>query len=65
MNHVWTKTVYIHIIVTGSMTQYIPTLDFYIGVMPLESTMYASVECYFGVNLRPLSKPSKASYTTL
>lgn len=29
------------------------------------STMYASSECYFGVNLKPLSKPSEVSYTLL
>jgi auxin responsive GH3 family protein len=27
--------------------------------------MYASSECYFGLNLNPLSKPSEVSYTLI
>ncbi|KAK9934233.1 hypothetical protein M0R45_021385 [Rubus argutus] len=53
----WPRTKYIEVIVTGSMAQYIPTLEFYSGGLPLISTMYASSECYFGINLKPLSKP--------
>uniref|UniRef100_A0A7N2L9U6 Indole-3-acetic acid-amido synthetase GH3.17-like n=1 Tax=Quercus lobata TaxID=97700 RepID=A0A7N2L9U6_QUELO len=54
----WPRTKYIEVIVTGSMAQYIPTLEFYSGGIPLVSTMYASSECYFGINFKPLSKPS-------
>ncbi|KAF5449196.1 hypothetical protein F2P56_029668 [Juglans regia] len=61
----WPKTKYIEVIVTGSMAQYIPTLEFYSGGLPLVSTMYASSECYLGINLKPLSKPSDVSYTLL
>ena len=61
----WPKTKYIEVIVTGSMAQYIPTLEFYSGGLPLVSTMYASSECYYGINLEPLSKPSDVSYTLL
>ncbi|KAF8400092.1 hypothetical protein HHK36_015967 [Tetracentron sinense] len=61
----WPRTKYIDVIVTGSMAQYIPTLDFYSGGLPLVSTMYASSECYFGINLKPLCKPSDVSYTLL
>ncbi|KAK3021104.1 hypothetical protein RJ639_045488 [Escallonia herrerae] len=61
----WPKTKYIEVIVTGSMAQYIPTLEFYSGGLPLISTMYASSECYFGINLNPLSKPPDVSYTLL
>ncbi|TYK29619.1 indole-3-acetic acid-amido synthetase GH3.17-like [Cucumis melo var. makuwa] len=61
----WPKTKYIEVIVTGSMAQYIPTLEFYSGGLPLISTMYASSECYFGINFNPLSKPSDVSYTLL
>ena len=50
---------------TGSMAQYIPTLEFYSGGLPLVSTMYASSECYFGINLNPLCDPSDVSYTLL
>ena len=61
----WPRTKYIEVIVTGSMAQYIPTLEFYSGGLPLVSTMYASSECYFGINFKPLSKPSDVSYTLL
>ncbi|KAF5443651.1 hypothetical protein F2P56_036189 [Juglans regia] len=61
----WPRTKYIEVIVTGSMAQYIPTLEFYSGGLPLVSTMYASSECYLGINLKPLSKPSDVSYTLL
>ncbi|KAH7306318.1 hypothetical protein KP509_22G006200 [Ceratopteris richardii] len=60
---VWPRTKYIDVIVTGAMAQYIPTLDMYSCGLPLVCTMYASSECYFGVNLHPLSKPSEVSYT--
>ncbi|XP_043706982.1 indole-3-acetic acid-amido synthetase GH3.17-like isoform X2 [Telopea speciosissima] len=65
IKRVWPRTKYIDVIVTGSMAQYIPTLDFYSGGLPLVSTMYASSECYFGINLNPLSEPSSVSYTLL
>ncbi|KAK9277511.1 hypothetical protein L1049_007055 [Liquidambar formosana] len=61
----WPRTKYIEVIVTGSMAQYIPTLEFYSGGLPLISTMYASSECYFGINLKPLSKPCDVCYTLL
>ncbi|XP_042499900.1 indole-3-acetic acid-amido synthetase GH3.17-like [Macadamia integrifolia] len=65
IKRLWPRTKYIDVIVTGSMAQYIPTLDFYSGGLPLVSTMYASSECYFGINLNPLSEPSSVSYTLL
>jgi auxin responsive GH3 family protein len=61
----WPNTRYIDVIVTGAMAQYIPTLDYYSGGLPLVCTMYASSECYFGLNLKPLCKPSEVSYTLL
>ncbi|XP_058102829.1 indole-3-acetic acid-amido synthetase GH3.17-like [Magnolia sinica] len=65
IKRLWRRTKYVEVIVTGSMAQYIPTLDFYGGGLPLVSTMYASSECYFGINLKPLSKPSEVCYTLL
>ncbi|XP_059445947.1 indole-3-acetic acid-amido synthetase GH3.17-like [Corylus avellana] len=65
IKRVWPRTKYIEVIVTGSMAQYIPTLEFYSGGLPLVSTMYASSECYLGINFKPLSKPSDVSYTLL
>ncbi|XP_075488580.1 indole-3-acetic acid-amido synthetase GH3.6-like [Primulina tabacum] len=61
----WPNTKYIDVIVTGTMSQYIPTLDYYSNGLPLVCTMYASSECYFGVNLDPLCKPSDVSYTLI
>ncbi|KDP23247.1 hypothetical protein JCGZ_23080 [Jatropha curcas] len=61
----WPRTKYIEVIVTGSMAQYIPTLEFYSGGLPLVSTMYASSECYFGINFKPLCSPYDVSYTLL
>ncbi|XP_050226083.1 indole-3-acetic acid-amido synthetase GH3.17-like [Mercurialis annua] len=61
----WPRTKFIEVIVTGSMAQYISTLEFYSGGLPLVSIMYASSECYFGFNLKPLSDPSDVSYTLL
>eukprot|EP01018_Ginkgo_biloba_P018543 Gb_03272 [translate_table: standard] len=65
ITRLWPNTKYIDVIVTGTMAQYIPTLDYYSGSLPLVYTMYASSECYFGLNLKPLCKPSKVSYTLL
>ncbi|CAN6470535.1 unnamed protein product [Victoria cruziana] len=65
IKRIWPRTKYVDVIVTGSMAQYIPSLEFYGGGLPLISTMYASSECYFGLNLRPLSKPSDVSYTLI
>lgn len=65
VKRLWPRTKYVDVIVTGSMAQYILLLDFYSGGLPLVSTMYASSECYFGINLKPLSLPSEVSYTLL
>ncbi|KAI8011713.1 Indole-3-acetic acid-amido synthetase GH3.6 [Camellia lanceoleosa] len=65
ITRLWPNTKYIDVIVTGTMSQYIQTLDYYSNGLPLVCTMYASSECYFGVNMRPLSKPSEVSYTLI
>lgn len=65
ITRLWPNTKYVDVIVTGTMSQYIPTLDYYSNGLPLVCTMYASSECYFGVNLQPLSKPSEVSYTLI
>ncbi|KAK4488417.1 hypothetical protein RD792_004180 [Penstemon davidsonii] len=62
---IWPNTKYLDVIVTGAMAQYIPLLDFYSGSLPQLCTMYASSECYFGPNLKPLTKPSEVSYTII
>ncbi|KAL3531450.1 hypothetical protein ACH5RR_010772 [Cinchona calisaya] len=62
----WPKAKYIEAVITGSMSQYIPSLEYYSDrKLPLVCTMYASSECYFGVNLKPLCKPADVSFTIL
>ncbi|XP_039001570.1 indole-3-acetic acid-amido synthetase GH3.6 isoform X1 [Hibiscus syriacus] len=65
ITRLWPNTKYVDVIVTGTMSQYIPTLDYYSNGLPLVCTMYASSECYFGVNLNPLCRPSEVSYTLI
>uniref|UniRef100_A0A804UGP8 Indole-3-acetic acid-amido synthetase GH3.6 n=2 Tax=Zea mays TaxID=4577 RepID=A0A804UGP8_MAIZE len=65
IRRVWPGTKYIDVIVTGAMAQYIPTLEFYGGGLPLTCTMYASSESYFGINLNPMCKPSEVAYTLI
>ncbi|KAI3820550.1 hypothetical protein L1987_08098 [Smallanthus sonchifolius] len=65
ITRIWPNTKYVDVIVTGSMAQYIPTLDYYSNELPLVCTMYASSECYFGVNLNPLCNPSEVAYTLI
>ncbi|GJN17568.1 hypothetical protein PR202_gb04646 [Eleusine coracana subsp. coracana] len=62
---VWPNTKYLDVIVTGAMAQYLPTLMYYSGGLPMACTMYASSECYFGLNLRPMCDPSEVSYTIM
>ncbi|XP_073158579.1 indole-3-acetic acid-amido synthetase GH3.6-like [Henckelia pumila] len=59
----WPNIKLIDVIVTGTMSQYIPMLDYYGNELPIVSSLYASSECYFGINLDPLCKPSDVSYT--
>ncbi|BAT95693.1 hypothetical protein VIGAN_08246200 [Vigna angularis var. angularis] len=62
----WPKAKYIEAVVTGSMAQYVPALKHYSdGKLPLVCTMYASSECYFGVNLKPLCDPADVAFTLL
>ncbi|RWW71570.1 hypothetical protein BHE74_00020678 [Ensete ventricosum] len=65
ITRIWPNTKYLDVIVTGAMAQYIPTLEYYSGGLPMACTMYASSECYFGLNLRPTCKPSEVSYTIM
>ncbi|PPR84828.1 hypothetical protein GOBAR_AA35887 [Gossypium barbadense] len=64
--HLWPRAKYIEAVVTGSMAQYIPPLEYYsAGKLPLVCTMYASSECYFGVNLKPICDPAEVAFTLL
>ncbi|XVF72592.1 hypothetical protein PTKIN_Ptkin12aG0133400 [Pterospermum kingtungense] len=62
----WPRAKYIEAVVTGSMAQYIPALEYYsAGKLPLVCPMYASSECYFGVNLKPFCDPAEVAFTLL
>ncbi|GMI66042.1 hypothetical protein like AT2G14960 [Hibiscus trionum] len=65
ITRIWPNTKYLDVIVTGAMAQYIPTLEYYSGGLPMACTMYASSECYFGLNLKPMCEPSEVSYTIM
>ncbi|XP_054808307.1 probable indole-3-acetic acid-amido synthetase GH3.1 [Prosopis cineraria] len=65
ITRIWPNAKYLDVIVTGAMAQYIPTLDYYSGGLPLVCTMYASSECFFGPNLKPFCDPSEVSYLIL
>ncbi|XP_055808913.1 indole-3-acetic acid-amido synthetase GH3.6-like [Solanum dulcamara] len=65
ITRLWPNTKYVDAIVTGAMSQYIPLLDYYSNSLPLVSTVYASSECFFGINLNPLCKPSEVCYTLI
>ncbi|CAA2964765.1 Hypothetical predicted protein [Olea europaea subsp. europaea] len=65
ITRIWPNIKYLDAIVTGAMAQYIPTLDYYSGGLPLACTMYPSSECYLGLNLKPICKPFEVSYTIL
>ncbi|KGN58009.1 indole-3-acetic acid-amido synthetase GH3.6 [Cucumis sativus] len=65
ISRIWPNTKYVDVIVTGTMSQYIGTLDYYSNGLPIVCTMYASSECYFGVNLKPMCKPGEVAYTLI
>ncbi|WMV48836.1 hypothetical protein MTR67_042221 [Solanum verrucosum] len=65
ITRLWPNTKYVDVVVTEAMPQYRPMLDYYCNSLPLVSTMYASSECFFGINLNPLCKPSEVSYTLI
>ncbi|CAN6902433.1 unnamed protein product [Brassica oleracea] len=65
ITRLWPKTKCIETIVTGTMSQHIPALDYYSNKLPLVSKVYASSEAFYGLNLNPLSKPQHVSYTFL
>ncbi|KAL0709447.1 hypothetical protein Bca4012_016425 [Brassica carinata] len=63
VKRLWPNTRYIETIVTGSMGQYVPTLNYYCSDLPIVSIIYASTETVFGINVDPLCKPEDVSYT--
>eukprot|EP01018_Ginkgo_biloba_P021592 Gb_41415 [translate_table: standard] len=65
IRRLWPNTKYIDTLMTGAMAQYIPTLDYYSGCLPLVCNGYGSSECFMGINLQPFCEPSQVSYTLL
>ncbi|KAK6946028.1 GH3 family [Dillenia turbinata] len=63
ITRIWPNVKYLDAIITGAMAQYIPMLEFYGGGLPIACPMYGATECYFGLNLTPMCKPSEVSYT--
>ncbi|CDY47450.1 BnaC09g31070D [Brassica napus] len=59
----WPKVKFIQSTVTGQNSQCIPMLEFYSNNVPLISTVYASSETMFGINMNPFCKPQDVSYT--
>ncbi|KAL6906521.1 hypothetical protein ACP4OV_004122 [Aristida adscensionis] len=65
ITRIWPNAKYLDTIVTGSMAQYAPTLNYYSGGLPIASVAYGASECEFGLNLHPMCDPSEVSYTIL
>ena len=62
VKRLWPNTKYIETVVTGSMGQYVPTLNYYCSDLPLVSKTYGSSETTVGINVDPLCKPEDVSY---
>ncbi|KAL6595437.1 hypothetical protein ACP70R_047777 [Stipagrostis hirtigluma subsp. patula] len=65
ITRIWPNAMYLEAVVTGSMAQYVPTLNYYSGGLPVVSAVYLSSECLIGLNLRPMCDPSEVSYTVM
>ncbi|KAI3959870.1 hypothetical protein MKW92_013073 [Papaver armeniacum] len=65
ISRLWPNAKYIDAIITGSMSQYIPFMEFYSNGLPFVSTWYACSETFFGINLDPLCKPNEIAYTLI
>ncbi|MCL7039445.1 hypothetical protein MKW94_016450 [Papaver nudicaule] len=65
IGRLWPNAKYIDAIITGSMSQHIPSVDFYSNGLPFVSARYACSECFLGINLNPLCKPNEVAYTLI
>ncbi|KAI3851442.1 hypothetical protein MKX03_013055 [Papaver bracteatum] len=65
VSRLWPNAKYIETIVTGTMSQYIPTIDFLSNGLPIVCARYSTSECYMGINLNPLCTPNEVSYTLI
>ncbi|RZC92893.1 hypothetical protein C5167_007917 [Papaver somniferum] len=65
MSRLWPNAKYIESVVTGTMSQYIPYIEFYSNKLPIVCARYACSEAYCGINLNPLCQPDQVSYTLI
>ncbi|XP_008441807.2 indole-3-acetic acid-amido synthetase GH3.5-like isoform X1 [Cucumis melo] len=65
VRRLWPNTKYIKAIATGSLSQYIPLLNYYTNNLPIFSDHYGSTECLLGLNLDPICDPNETSYTLI
>ncbi|KAI3979902.1 hypothetical protein MKX01_042556, partial [Papaver californicum] len=65
VSRLWPNAKCVDIVVTGTMSHHIPTIDFYTNGLPIVSTLYACSECFLGINFNPLSKPNEVCYTLI
>ncbi|XP_056860636.1 4-substituted benzoates-glutamate ligase GH3.12-like isoform X2 [Raphanus sativus] len=65
ITRLWPNIKFIHSVVTGQMSQFIPVLEFYSNKLPLVSMSYSASETLLGINVNPLCKPQDVSYTFL
>ncbi|KAI3865597.1 hypothetical protein MKX03_036867 [Papaver bracteatum] len=65
ISRLWPNAKYIDAITTGSMSQHIPSIEFYSNGLPLVSARYICSECFLGINLNPFCKPTEVAYTFL
>ncbi|CAN6448715.1 unnamed protein product [Victoria cruziana] len=65
VRRIWPKARCLTAIATGSMSRYVPALEFYSDDLPVVSLVYASSESFFGINMNPFCKPEEVAYTIL
>ena len=65
ITRIWPNTKCLEAVITGAMAQYVPMLDYYSNGLPNVSCLYASSECCFGMNLKPMCDPYEVSYTIM
>ncbi|KAJ7555511.1 hypothetical protein O6H91_05G042400 [Diphasiastrum complanatum] len=62
IKRLWPKIRVIKTVVTGSMKQYIPTIDFYSDGIQIISMTYNSSETFLGFNMNPVCSPWEITY---
>ncbi|KAI3886218.1 hypothetical protein MKW92_018602 [Papaver armeniacum] len=65
ISRLWPNAKYIESVVTGTMSQYIPYIEFYSNKLPIVCASYLCSEVYCGINLNPLCQPDQVSYTLI